>query len=80
MMKEVALETLPNVNIRDPSHDKNHLIMSVTGSISQNVFKKIFIFCQSNIIFLAQIPLKIWMTQKNNNSICLLYTSDAADE
>ena len=23
MMREVSLETLPNVNIRDPSHDKN---------------------------------------------------------
>ena len=22
-MREVSLETLPNVNIRDPSHDKN---------------------------------------------------------
>ena len=38
-MTEVSLETLPNVNIRDPSHDKNIPIMSVTGSISQNVFK-----------------------------------------
>ena len=40
MMREVSLETLPNVNIRDPSHDKNLPIMSVTGSINQNVFKK----------------------------------------
>ena len=39
MMREVSLETLPNVNIRDPSHDKNLPIMSVTGSINQNVFK-----------------------------------------
>ena len=39
MMREVSLETLPNVNIRDPSHDKNIPIMSVTGSINQNVFK-----------------------------------------
>ena len=39
MMREVSIETLPNVNIRDPSHDKNLLIMSVTGSINQNVFK-----------------------------------------
>ena len=39
MMREVSLETLPNVNIRDPSHDKNLMIMSVTGSINQNVFK-----------------------------------------
>ena len=38
-MREVSLETLPNVNIRDPSHDKNLPIMSVTGSINQNVFK-----------------------------------------
>ena len=35
-----SLETLPNVNIHDPSHDKKNLpIMSVTGSINQNVFK-----------------------------------------
>ena len=34
----VSPETLPNVNIRDPSHDKNRPIMSVTGSINQNVF------------------------------------------
>ena len=42
MMREVSLETLPNVNIRDSSHDKifNLPIMySVTGSINQNVFK-----------------------------------------
>ena len=44
MMREVSPETLPNVNIRDPSHDKNLLIMSVTGSINQNVFKKIIYF------------------------------------
>ena len=25
MMREVSLETLPNVNIRDPSHDKKNL-------------------------------------------------------
>ena len=28
MMREVSLETLPNVNIRDPSHNKNLPIMS----------------------------------------------------
>ena len=41
MIREVSLETLPNVNIRDSSHDKifNLPIMSVTGSINQNVFK-----------------------------------------
>ena len=39
MAREVSLGTLPNVNIRDPSHDKNLSIMSVTGSIKQNVFK-----------------------------------------
>ena len=39
-MREVSLETLPNVNISDSSHDKNFPIMSVTGSINQNVFKK----------------------------------------
>ena len=44
MMREVSLEMLPNVNIRDPSHDKNLPIMSVTGSINQNVFKKIIYF------------------------------------
>ena len=33
------LETLSNVNIRDPSRDKNLPIMSVTGSINQNLFK-----------------------------------------
>ena len=38
MMREVSLETLPNVNIRDPSHDRNLPIMSVTGSINQYVF------------------------------------------
>ena len=38
-MREVSLETLPNVNIRDPSHDKNLSIMSVTELINQNVFK-----------------------------------------
>ena len=38
MMREVSLETLPNVNIRDPSHDKNLSIMSVTELINQNVF------------------------------------------
>ena len=27
MMREVSLETLPNVNIRDPIHDKNLPIM-----------------------------------------------------
>ena len=39
MAREVSLRTLPNVNIRDPSHDENLSIMSVTGSIKQNVFK-----------------------------------------
>ena len=39
-MREVSLKTLPNVNIRDPSHDKNLPIMSVTGSINQNEFIK----------------------------------------
>ena len=33
-----------NVNIRDPSHDENLLIMSVTWSINQNVFKYICFF------------------------------------
>ena len=37
MMREVPLETLANVNIRDPSHDKNLPIMSVTGSINRNI-------------------------------------------
>ena len=37
MMREVSLETLPNVNIRNPSHDKNLPIMSVTELINQNV-------------------------------------------
>ena len=41
MMRGVFLETLPNVNIRDPSHYKNLPSMSVTGSINQNVFKLI---------------------------------------
>ena len=36
-MREVSLETLPNVNIRDPRHDKNLPIISVTGSINQNL-------------------------------------------
>ena len=36
---EKLQKTLTNLNIRDPSHDKNLLIMSVTGSINQNVFK-----------------------------------------
>ena len=49
MMREVSLETLPNVNIRDPSHDKNFLIISVTGSINQNVLKKYILYI--NIIF-----------------------------
>ena len=40
-MREVSLETLPNVNIRDPSYDKNLPIMSVTGSMNQKVFKLI---------------------------------------
>ena len=44
MMREVSLETFPNVNIRDPSHDKNLPIMSVTGSINQNVFKLQLLF------------------------------------
>ena len=44
MMREVSLETLPNVNIRDLSHDKNLPIMSVTGLIKQNVFKLIIMF------------------------------------
>ena len=26
MMREVSLETLPNVNIRDPNHDKNDML------------------------------------------------------
>ena len=38
-MREVSLETLSNVNRRDPSHDKNLPIMPVTGSINQNEFK-----------------------------------------
>ena len=44
MMREVSLETLSNVCIRDPSHDKNLPIMSVTGSINQNVFKPYFVY------------------------------------
>ena len=40
MMREVSLETLPNVNIRDSSHDKNLSIIFVTGSINHNVFKQ----------------------------------------
>ena len=31
----------PNVNMHDPSHDKNIPIMSVTGSINHNVFNLI---------------------------------------
>ena len=52
MMREVSLETLPNVNIRYPSHDKNLPIMSVTGSINQNVFKSMNLvhFCDFSII------------------------------
>ena len=52
MMREVSLETLPNVNIRDPSHDKNLPIMSVTGLINQNVFKSMNLvqFCDFSII------------------------------
>ena len=42
MVREVSLEALPNVNIREQSHDKNLPIMSVTGLINQNVFKSIF--------------------------------------
>ena len=44
MMREVSLKTLPNVNICDPSHDKNLLeIMSETGLIDQNIFKLLLI-------------------------------------
>ena len=38
-VRSISLETLPNVNLRDPSHDINLSVMSVTGSINQNVFK-----------------------------------------
>ena len=40
MMREVSLETLPNVNICDTSHDKKLPIMSVSGSINHNIFKR----------------------------------------
>ena len=53
MMREVSLETFPNVNIRDPSHDKNLPIMSVTGSINQNVFKINSVY--SPLLFLKSI-------------------------
>ena len=47
MISVVSLKTLPNVNICDPSHDKNPPIMSVTGSINNNVFKSQN--CQINV-------------------------------
>ena len=54
--------TLPNINIRDPIHDKNLPIMSVTGSINQNVFK----------FYLLRLPpynpLAIHLLQKNWDS------------
>ena len=46
MMRGVSLETLSNVNIRNPRHDKNLPIMSVTG-LNQNVFK--MEYCLMNI-------------------------------
>ena len=57
MMREVSLKTLPNVNIRDPSHDKNLPIMSVTGSINQNVFKQL---------------LQSWRIGLNSNTLALI--------
>ena len=57
MMREVFLETLSNVNIRDPSHDKNLMIMPVTGSINHNIFKLIMLILftnrLNNLIFLG---------------------------
>ena len=41
--RSISLETLPNVNIRDPSHDINLSVMSVTGWINQSVFKSMSI-------------------------------------
>ena len=49
MVREVSLETLSNVNIRNPSHDKNLPIMSVTG-LNQNVFK--MEYCLMSILML----------------------------
>ena len=44
MISVVSLKTLPNVNICDPSHDKNLLeIMSETELINQNIFKLLLI-------------------------------------
>ena len=50
MMREVSLETLPNINIRDLSHDQNIPIMRVAGSKNRNVFKLIksyFCYCDA---------------------------------
>ena len=63
MMREVSLETLPNVNIRDPSHDKNLPIMSVTGSINQNVFLLLIMF------FNLLLFLLLWQVLEEIRSI-----------
>ena len=43
MVREVSLETLPNVNICNPSHDKNLPIMSVTGLINHKVYSYVIL-------------------------------------
>ena len=59
MMKDVFLETLSNVNIGDPSHDK----MSVTGWIYQNAFKCLHYFY---IIFKQLYTSIVWYGNLKN--------------
>ena len=57
MMREVFLKTLPNATILDISNnEKNIPIMSVTGSINQNVFKFNRVCRMTNV--LSPITLK----------------------
>ena len=65
LMREVSLETLPNVNIRDPSHDKNHPIMSVTGSINQNVFKYFIVAALGEITYSAFTSFRVYLQGRN---------------
>ena len=60
-MREVSLETLPNVNIRDPSHDKNLSIMSVTGSINQNVFKYFIVVALGEITYSTFTSFRVYL-------------------
>ena len=70
MMREVSLETLRNVNIRDPSHDKN-LPMITEALIGLFLIKK-YIGANKIKLYFKKSPCKI----HNYKNIKVIYFTE----